>query len=73
MSTMSLQEAMEYQKASITNIRKKAPRSSPNNINNYAEIRDENGGLMVSATLDFCVERMKESTHVIFMNNLEKG
>jgi hypothetical protein len=70
---MSLEEALEYQKASITNIRKKAPRSSPNNINNYAEIRDENDGLMVSATLDFCVERMKEATHVIFMSNLKKG
>lgn len=72
MSITSLESAKEIQSGSITNIRKKAPVSNPNNFSIYAEIRDENGGLMVSATLDFCVERMKESAHVIFMSNLEK-
>jgi hypothetical protein len=52
--------AKEYQGAKITDIRMKAPRSNPTNVSYYATIEGEDGRILVSATLDYCVQRMEE-------------
>lgn len=54
-----LQMTQHYVGASITNIVCKAPIHNPTNFFIYAEIHDKDGVLMMAATLDDCVERMK--------------
>lgn len=53
-----------YKKASITNIRYGSPLSNPENFNAYADIRDSDGELLVSATLEHCSERMAEAAYI---------
>lgn len=54
----------KYKKASITNFRYSSPLSNPENFNVYAEIRDSDGELLVSATLEHCSERMAEAAYI---------
>lgn len=68
MSITSLESAKEIQSGIITNVRKKAPVSNPSNFSIYAEIRSKDGELLVSATLDFCVERMEDAVNYLFEN-----
>lgn len=49
----------KYKGASITNIRRG---KGDRNVYVYAEIITANGELLVSALLDYCVERMEEAS-----------
>ena len=63
----------EYQGAKITDIKMKAPRSNPENLGFYAIIEDKDGGILVSATLDYCVKRMEEVAKIEYkMKQKEK-
>jgi hypothetical protein len=53
-----LQMAQRYVGASIKNVVCKSPMHNPTNFFVYAELYDKDGVLMMSATLDDCVERM---------------
>ena len=57
----------KYHDAVITNIRY-GKRDHQNNI--YAEIREPDGSLLVAATLDYCVERMKVVAEAIKLDNI---
>lgn len=54
-----LKWAEQYKGAVIQNIKYSAPRHAPTNFHYYAEIRLADGELMLSATLDMCVERLQ--------------
>ena len=54
-----LKIAERYVGASIKNIVCKAPKHNPNNFFIYADIYDKDGELMMSATLNDCVDRME--------------
>lgn len=54
-----LKWAEQYKGAVIQNIKYSAPKHAPTNFHYYAEIRLADGELMLAATLDMCVERLK--------------
>ena len=58
----------EYAEASITNI--KTNRRYPGVV--YAQIRSKDGSLLVSATLEYCKQRMQEAAFNEFQNLSEK-
>lgn len=53
-----------YEKAVIKNIKYMAPMSNPDNFNFYAEIYTHDGTLMLSSTLDDCVERLAKVAYL---------
>lgn len=66
---MDIKQAKELVNGSITNIRMKAPVSNPDNYNYYAEIRNVDGELLVSALLDYCVFCMEDAAKFIHQNS----
>lgn len=52
----------EYIGASITNIRQG---KNEHVLTTYAEIRNAQGGLLVAASFDYCIERMHEVSKLL--------
>lgn len=59
---MNAQWFEEYIGASITNIRQG---SNEHVLTTYAEIRNSEGGLLVAASFDYCINRMHEVSKAI--------
>lgn len=62
--------ALSYQGAVIRNIRHSAPKCNPTRKFFYAEIVSKEGDLLMSATLDTCVERMQLAAEILGTMNL---
>lgn len=62
LKSLSVEQAKQYvedyKDAFISKVKYSAPRSNPTNFSAYAEIISPVNGSMVSATLDYCAERL---------------
>jgi hypothetical protein len=59
-----------YKDAVISNVKYTAPKSNPTNFNAYAEIISPVHGAMVSATLEYCAERLAQVAALKQMHHL---
>ncbi|MBX9838178.1 MAG: hypothetical protein K2X69_07650 [Silvanigrellaceae bacterium] len=53
-----------YKNSVIADIKYSAPRSNPDNKHAYAVIKNEVGETIVSATLDYCAQRLIEVAYL---------